>query len=124
MVQNSIDLLTHAFRDSEFADFLARAQSDPDALTAAERVRWDAYMTAVYRHFGNLVYQFRMGALDQQVWGSYRHTLRDHLQAASWADWYQEHSHLFSSSLTELVDELRTEISRELNLPPADGSRS
>ncbi len=42
MVQNSISLLEHSFRDSEFAAFLARAESDPDALTDAERVRWDS----------------------------------------------------------------------------------
>ena len=51
MVQNSIRLLEHAFRDSEFADFLHRAQTDPEKLTPSERVRWASYMTAVYRHF-------------------------------------------------------------------------
>ena len=109
MVQNSISLLEHSFRDSEFADFLARAQSDPSGLTAAEHVRWDAYMTAVYRHFGNLVYAYRVGTLDKQLWDSYRRTLKDHLNTPSWSEWYIANRHLFSTALDELVDELLAE---------------
>src|SRR5688572_17248138 len=79
MVQNSIRLLEHSFRDSEFADFLHRAEQDPESLTASEKLRWDSYMTAVYRHFGNLIYQHRVGALDREMWESYDRTLTDHL---------------------------------------------
>jgi hypothetical protein len=113
MVQNSIRLLEHSFRDSEFAAFLARAQADPDSLTPEERVRWDAYMTAVYRHFGNLVYAYRVGTLDHQMWESYRATLKDHLRTRSWADWYDEHRHLFSTALNALVDQATSEIAAE-----------
>ncbi len=109
MVQNSIRLLEHAFRDSEFAAFLARAEQDPDSLSPEERVRWDAYMTAVYRHFGNLVYAYRVGTLDHEMWDAYRATLKDHLRAPSWSVWYEAHKHLFSASLTELVRELAAE---------------
>lgn len=113
MVQNSIRLLEHAFTDSEFADFLHRAQMDPASLTPAERVRWDSYMTAVYRHFGNLVYQYRVGALDQQMWESYERTLREHLRAPSWGNWFQAHRSLFSDALQKHVDNLLAEIEVE-----------
>ena len=113
MVQNSIRLLEHSFRDSEFAAFLARAQRNPRNLTPEERVRWDAYMTAVYRHFGNLVYAYRVGTLDRQMWESYRATLKDHLRTVSWAEWYQEHRHLFSTALNALVDQCIAEIRAE-----------
>jgi uncharacterized circularly permuted ATP-grasp superfamily protein len=109
MVQNSIRLLEHAFRDSEFAAFLARAESDPEALTHEERVRWDAYMTAVYRHFGNLVYAHRIGTLDGQLWDSYRATLKDHLRTPSWSAWYLANRHIFSTALDSLVIELLSE---------------
>lgn len=117
MVENSIRLLEHAFRDSEFASFLARAQQDPSGLTPAERVRWDAYMTAVYRHFGNLVYAYRVGTLDRQMWESYRSTLKNHLRTPSYAAWYLEHRHLFSTALTELVEQAGAEIAAEGNGP-------
>jgi hypothetical protein len=113
MVQNSIRLLEHAFTDREFADFLHRAQRDPASLSAAERVRWDAYMTAVYRHFGNLVYQYRVGALDQQMWESYERTLREHLRTPSWGEWFQAHRGVFSDALQRHVDNLLAEIEAE-----------
>ena len=114
MVQNSIRLLEHSFRDSEFAAFLERAEREPDSLTAAERVRWDAYMTAVYRHFGNLVYQYRVGALDQQMWEAYLATLKDHLRKApSWAVWFAENRGVFSTALNEQVNRTLKEIEAE-----------
>lgn len=113
MVENSIRLLEHAFRDSEFADFLARAERDPEALSPAEQVRWDSYMTAVFRHFGNMQYAHRVGTLDEQMWESYRATLKDDLRTQSWAAWYQEHRHLFSSGLGDAVDEAVEEIARD-----------
>lgn len=119
MVQNSIRLLEHAFRDSEFADFLARAQLDPTLLTPSERVRWDSYMTAVYRHFGNLQYSHRVGTLDHQMWTAYKATLKDHLRTESWAEWFQQHRHLFSSALGQQVDESLAELARERGDAPS-----
>ena len=113
MVQNSIRLSEHAFRDSEFADFLARAQADPSSLDDAEQIRWDAYMTAVYRHFGNLQYSHRVGTLDSQMWTAYQATLKDHLRTPSWAEWFQAHRHLFSTALGQQVDEAVAELERE-----------
>lgn len=113
MVQNSIRLLEHAFSDPEVADFLHRAEQDPSSLTPAERVRWDAYMTAVYRHFGNLVYQYRVGALDRQMWESYERTLREHLRTPSWGAWFQDHRGVFSDALQKHVDKLLAELDAE-----------
>ena len=114
MVQNSIRLLEHAFRDSEFAEFLHRAEQNPEALTPAEKVRWDAYMTSVYRHFGNLVYQYRVGALDRQMWESYERTLEDHLrQTPSWGRWFEANKHVFSSSLIDQVERAQKAVDAE-----------
>lgn len=110
MVQNSIQLLEHAFVDSEFAAFLERAERDPDSLSPEEQIRWDAYMTAVWRHFGNLVYQYRVGALDEQMWNAYSATIKDHLRTRSWRDWYCANSGLFSKPLTDQVDVALIEI--------------
>lgn len=113
MVRNSIRLLEHGFRDREFAEFLARAEADPESLDDVSRLRWDSYMTAVFRHFGNLVYQHRVGALDEQMWQSYRRDLKEHLRAPSWVAWFGEHRVVFSESLVDevacLVEEIRGE---------------
>ena len=113
MVQNSIRLSEHAFRDSEFAEFLARAQADPSSLDSGERIRWDSYMTAVYRHFGNLQYSHRVGTLDSQMWTAYQATLKDHLRTPSWVTWFNEHRHLFSTALGQQVDDTVAELARE-----------
>jgi hypothetical protein len=103
MTENSIRILEHAFIDGDFADFLHRAEQDPSGLSPTELVRWNAYMTAVYRHFGNLVYQYRVGVLDRQMWQSYRETLKRQLRMPSWRAWFEENKAVFSSSLVELV---------------------
>lgn len=113
MVQNSIGLLEHSFRDPEFAAFLVRAEHDPAALSPEEKARWDAYMTAVYRHFGNLVYQNRVGALDHLMWDAYKATLKQHLRSPAWVSWYEDHAHTFSAALTQQVAEARGELAAE-----------
>jgi hypothetical protein len=113
MVQNSIGLLEHAFVDSEFAEFLSRVENDSSSLRPEEAVRWNAYMTAVYRHFGNLVYQYRVGALDQQMWDAYVRTLKEHLRSPAWGTWFEGNRDIFSDALcievTRLLQELREE---------------
>lgn len=113
MVQNSIGLLEHAFVDSEFAGFLHRAEKDPASLCPEDVIRWNAYMTAVYRHFGNLVYQYRVGALDQQMWEAYVGTLKSHLRTPSWGEWFAAHEELFSDALCLEVKRILAELERE-----------
>ncbi|MDT8340677.1 MAG: hypothetical protein RQ751_04120 [Longimicrobiales bacterium] len=113
MIQNSIRLLEHTFRDGDFATLVVRAEADPASLSAEECVRWDAYMTAVFRHFGNLVYQNRVGALDAQMWESYRRDLKEHLRSPHWVTWFRAHKLVFSESLVQEVACLVEEIRRE-----------
>ena len=103
MVQNSIRLLEHGFIDSEFANFLHRVENQPSTLSPEDEERWHAYMTAVFRHFGNLVYQFRVGAMDQEMWESYERTLEERLRTPSWRAWFEENKEIFSTSLVEQV---------------------
>ena len=117
MTENSLRLLEPSYRDGDFADFLHRAQRDPLSLSPTELVRWDAYMTAVYRHFGNLVYQYRVGALDRQMWQSYRDTLKKHLSMPSWRAWFEENKRIFSTSLVENVDRAVRELEAEARVP-------
>ena len=113
MTENSIRLLEPSFKDGDFADFLHRAEQDPSSLSPNEMVRWDAYMTAVYRHFGNLVYQYRVGVLDEQMWQSYRFTLKEHLRTLSWQTWFEQNRQSFSVSLADLVGEATRELEDE-----------
>jgi hypothetical protein len=124
MVQNSIRLLEHSFRDSEFADFLHRAEQDPDSLLPDEKLRWNSYMTAVYRHFGNLIYQYRVGALDQQMWESYERTLETHLRTPSWGRWFLENKGVFSSALVDHVEGILKKLEEERRAASAAATAS
>jgi hypothetical protein len=114
MVQNSIRLTEHTFRDPEFAAFLIRAEDDSAGLSREEHLRWDSYMTAVYRHFGNLQYSHRVGTLDHQMWRAYHATLKEHLRTPAWAQWFQDNRHLFSTALGDQVDLAIEELKAEL----------
>ena len=70
-------------------------------------------MTAVYRHFGNLVYQYRVGALDREMWKSYENTLEQHLRVPSWRTWFEENKTIFSSSLVQQVERTCQRIQEE-----------
>ncbi len=113
MVENSIRLLEHVFRDRELADFLARAADAPDRLVAGERLRWDSYMTAVFRHIGNLLYQWETGAIEDRMWESYRRSFKDHLLGEAWVAWYLDHPHLFDQRLADEVRSILEELASE-----------
>ncbi len=113
MVENSIRLLEHVFRDSELANFLARAADDPEALTPGERLRWDSYMTAIFRHFGNLLYQWETGAMEDKIWESYRRSFKDHLEEESWMSWYLDRPHLFDQRLADEVRGILEDLAKE-----------
>jgi len=111
MVQNSLRLLERLYLDREFADFLARAEETSlDHLDPAERIRWDAFMMAVYRHYGNLVYQHRVGALDEQMWAAYREDLKRAVSTPSWRIWFERNREVLSKSLQDEVDSVLAEL--------------
>lgn len=123
MVQNSLRLLEQMYLDREFADFVSRAQQLPlNDLDPADRIRWDAFMMAVFRHYGNLVYQHRVGALDEQMWEAYREDLKRAVSVASWRTWFDLNRDVLSTALQTEVDcigaELEYERAREI-----EGSR-
>ncbi len=113
MVENSIRLLEHVFRDRELADFLVRAADAPDTLTAGERLRWDSYMTAIFRHAGNLIYQWETGAMEEKMWESYRRAFKDHLLTEAWMAWYLDHPQLFDQRLADEMRSILEELASE-----------
>ena len=113
MTENSIRLLENIFPNEEFAELLHRAESDAPDLTPGEAMQWHTYMTAVFRHFGNLVYQYRVDALDKQMWEAYQRTLKEHLRTRAWQTWFERNSRLFSTSLIEQVNRMVRELDEE-----------
>jgi hypothetical protein len=114
MVQNSLRLLEQMYLDREFADFVSRAQQVPlDELDPADRIRWDAFMMAVFRHYGNLVYQHRVGALDEQMWEAYREDLKRAVSVDSWRIWFDRNRDVLSEALRAEVESIVAELQYE-----------
>lgn len=105
VTSNSLALLSPMTGSPEFSEFLHRAHAKPDTLTPAERLRFDAVMLAVFRHWDNLYYQFRSGTLDREMWEIYQRTLTRWLADEAWAAWFRENAHSCSESLRALVHE-------------------
>lgn len=100
---NSLTLLSPMTGSPKFSEFLHRAQAVPETLSPAERMRFDAVMLTVFRHWDNLYYQFRSGTLDEEMWKIYERALAHWLANEAWADWFRENAGSCSDSLCELV---------------------
>lgn len=100
---NSIAILEAMTQHSEFTEFLVRVQADPEAATRPEQLRFHMALLSGFRHWDNLLYQFRSGMLDEEMWASYDRTMRQWLAVPSWRDWFTRNAGCFSDSLQELV---------------------
>ena len=103
VTSNSLALLSPMTGSPEFSGFLHRAHAQPDTLTPAERMRFDAVMLTVFRHWDNLYYQFRSGTLDREMWDIYERTLTRWLAQESWANWFRDNADSCSDSLRALL---------------------
>ena len=103
VTSNSLALLSPMTGSPEFSEFLHRAHANPETLTPAERMRFDAVVLTVFRHWDNLYYQFRSGTLDREMWEIYERALTRWLANEAWAAWFRENPASCSQSLRDLV---------------------
>ncbi len=103
MVANSMQILTTLLADPERAQFFLRVQSNPGQITEEDGVRWHWFMLAAFRHWDNLYYQYRTGALETEMWEGYDHLMTNWLQNQAWSEWFMEHEESFSRSLRVLI---------------------
>lgn len=101
---NSLALLSPMTGSPEFSEFLHRAHTEPGALSPAERMRFDAVMLTIFRHWDNLYYQFRSGTLDREMWEVYERALVRWLTNEAWAAWFRKNADSCSESLRDLVN--------------------
>ncbi len=103
VVGNSIAILNSMSETPEFTEFFVRVQSDPDAATPAELMRFHMSLLSGFRHWDNLYYQFRNGMLDRAMWESYDRTMTTWLDSAAWRDWFTRNAACFSEDLQALL---------------------
>ena len=103
VVHNSLAILTPMYAQAEFTEYLQRVQSDPEAATPAEKLRFHINMLAAFRHWDNLYYQHRNGMLESEMWESYHRTMSGWVKNAAWRNWFIANADSFSESLQTLV---------------------
>lgn len=103
VVHNSIAILTPMYANAEFTEYLVRVQSNPDAATPAEKLRFHINMLTAFRHWDNLYYQFRNGMLEAEMWQSYNHTMTGWISNRAWRDWFLANTQSFSENLQTLI---------------------
>lgn len=102
---NSVSIMSPWHAHPEFAEFLVRMLADPDSATPAQKLRFHVMLLTAFRHWDNLYYQFRNGALDREMWESYDRSLTLWLANKAWRDWFCNNSLCVSESLRKLVSE-------------------
>jgi hypothetical protein len=100
---NSLAILAPMYSNAEFTEFLSRAQSAGAVLTPAEKLRFHMLLLMAFRHWDNLYFQFRSGALDPEMWQSYDRTMNRWFANQAWRDWFRNNAECFSATLRELV---------------------
>ena len=100
---NSVSILGPMYTHAEFTHFLARMNGQPADATPEEQLRFHVTLLTAFRHWDNLYYQFRSGALDAEMWESYDNTLTRWFANEAWRVWFRNNADCFSASLRELV---------------------
>jgi hypothetical protein len=103
LTSNTIAILGPMFVHPEVAEFLARVQSDYGSATPAEKLRFHMCLLSAFRHWDNLLYQFRNGMLEREMWESYDRTMASWLDNTAWRDWFVANAANFSVSLQTLL---------------------
>jgi hypothetical protein len=100
---NSIAILTPMYADPEVTEFVERVQSDYESATPAEKRRFHAMLLMAFRHWDNLYYQYRTGALEAELWRGYDRTMSSWLSNDAWQAWFRSNAEFFSDGLRALV---------------------
>ncbi len=116
VVNSSMDILHSLYSSNETATFYHRCLFDNSELNGPEKLRWHAVMITLYRHWDNLLYQNRMGLLEDEMWLSYDRTMTHYLAYKAWVDWFATNGHLFSTNLQQLLgDKIKDIQSKNVN---------
>jgi hypothetical protein len=82
------DLAVSVAENADLARIWQIGMTDPGKLSGVERVRLQAFLTALYRQYQNLYFQNRQSLLDEELWEAHRVTIMRHLSSPGGAAWW------------------------------------
>ena len=113
VLANNISVMSAIYLQPEFAKLIDVATRDPSSLTAADTLRWDAFMRTMFRQLDNVYHQSKAGALETDIWPGYEQILISWLRQPGCLHWFEENLHFFSASLrNHYVANIRPQISQ------------
>jgi hypothetical protein len=103
LTSNTVAILSPMLAEPGITEFIVRMQANPEAATPAEKLRFHAFLLIGFRHWDNLYFQYRTGALDEQMWLSYDRTMSKWMDNEAWRAWFRANASSFSPDLRELL---------------------
>lgn len=103
VVSKSLEILTPMYSEDGNVELWLRATAAEADLSPVEQMRFHFLMLAVFRHFDNLHYQHKHGAIESEQWQGYAHLLDGYLALPGVAAWWASNSAGFSASFKRQV---------------------
>jgi hypothetical protein len=103
LVGTSISLLQSIYVHADVAQILAKMQTGASLadLEPLEQARAEPALLAAFRSFDNVLYQYRSGMLDPELWEGYRRVMHNYARIPAWAEWLRANRDLFTHWLYE-----------------------
>jgi hypothetical protein len=98
------DLALSVAENDDLAKIWQIGMTDPGRLSEVERLRLQAFLTALYRQYQNLYFQKRQSLLDEELWQAHRVTIMRHISSPGGADWWAIARDQHSKGFVEYVE--------------------
>ena len=102
----SADLTIAIATSDQAVESMRLAYSNPQELTADQRLRFDLLTRAGFRNFENYFYQNSQGFLESDVWQGFQRNMTDLLQTPIGREWWSRHKHAFGDRFQDHVGQL------------------
>jgi len=101
LVGTSIDLLQSIYTHDEVASIFAKMLGGARLkdLDPHEQARAGPALLAAFRSFDNVLYQYRVGMLDPELWLGYRAVMHSYARIPAWRDWLEANRELVTGRL-------------------------
>ena len=90
--------------DPQACSIMARGSTDRDGLPPDDRRQFDLLMTAMFRNFENIHFQYDNGAISDEVWTGWAARIASNVAPPGARDWWQDHAPAYSLPFRRFID--------------------
>jgi len=125
MIESTLRIAESVSDNADVGRIVLRADEEYDALTAVERIRFEAYAERVFSNFESVFYSYRNSMIEQDLWESWESSYLDDIERNSLRRFWQEQRPLHLSDFMDFIDHFyRTHPARaSAERDPGTGSR-